>query len=189
MWDLGSNTEPTVLREKGGRRFFLFTDHSPAIAFSPDGKLLATGRTQNGRKPVRLWNAVTGQLLGSLEDRDWGSILREILSMFGSPPWGYRTVYSLAFSPDSKLLAAAHGRLVKVWAVDTGELRHQFAGHSRKVVAVAFAPDGQTLASGSADRTIRLWDPASPWRPKQLSWWQKLVFRRDPAAGASGRPR
>jgi len=48
--------------------------------------------------------------------------------------------------------------VIKLWDLRTGELRHTLSGHSKEVTSVAFSP-GSTLASGSGDRTIKLWNP------------------------------
>ena len=76
-----------------------------------------------------------------------------------------------AFSPDSKVLASAAGGgdyAVRLWDVATGSLLHKLDGHTSNLFALAFAPDGKTLASGSSDQKILLWDPATGKQRQQL---------------------
>ena len=108
-----------------------------SVAFSPDGKLLATG---DSKSEVRLWRIADGQCANTFQ---------------GHGEW----VSSVAFSPDGQTLASgSNDRTIRLWDVETGECLHQFQGHTNRVRSVAFSPDGQTLATGSDDRTIRLWD-------------------------------
>jgi WD40 repeat protein len=71
-------------------------------------------------------------------------------------------VYSVAFSPDGKTLAAGSADgTVGLWDVATGQqIGDPLAAPGGPVYSVAFSPDGKTLAAGSADGTIRLWDVA-----------------------------
>ena len=104
---------------------------------SPDGALVATG----GPDGVELWSIAQRSMLGVLKG-----------------PAG--RVTHLAFSPDGSLLAGDCGTAVVVWDVAS---RREFAilsGHSKSIVCVAFSPDGSLLASGSFDRSLRLWDLA-----------------------------
>src|SRR5262245_16852062 len=71
-------------------------------------------------------------------------------------------VYSVAFSPDGKVLATgSFDNTVKLWDFATGKELHTLKGHTNQVYCVAFSPDGNLLASASQDKTIRLWDPKS----------------------------
>ncbi|NER08810.1 MAG: WD40 repeat domain-containing protein, partial [Okeania sp. SIO3C4] len=107
-----------------------------AIAFSPDGKTLASGSQD---QKVKLWQVETGQLLCTLDGHD-------------------KAVLSVAFSPDSQTLASSsYDKKIHLWDVDTEEILETFKGHAKPVWSVNFSPDGQTLASGGADQTIKLW--------------------------------
>ena len=71
-------------------------------------------------------------------------------------------VYSLAYSPDGKLIAAGYNNnLIRIWDAKTGSLQKTLSGHNGVVWSVAFSPDGKTLISGSADKTIKCWNVQS----------------------------
>lgn len=113
------------------------------MALSPDGKLLAAG-TFHGA--VHAWDAATGKYVRELKGKG-------------------QAIQTLAFSPDSKTLAAGSGEFEKsgevvLWEAATGKELRSLEGHRDVIKALAFAPDGQLLASASRDRTIRLWQPA-----------------------------
>lgn len=89
---------------------------------------------------IKLWDPSTGELYQTLEGR--------------SGP-----VQSLAFSPDSQLLAFILGKSIKLWDPNTGELRYVLHGHLNSVLSLAFSYNSQLLASSSYDKTVKLWNP------------------------------
>ncbi|HEU4478873.1 MAG TPA: PQQ-binding-like beta-propeller repeat protein [Pyrinomonadaceae bacterium] len=116
------------------------------VAFSPDGKVLAASYEES----VVLWNVASGRKLLSIEDA---------------------SASSLAFSPDGRMIATGSGDgTMKLWDAATGKELRAFAGHDDwhgskffgpEVNSLTFSPDGKTLASGSHDSLIKLWDVAN----------------------------
>ena len=122
-------------------------DHDvTALAFSPDGALLATGSEEGD---VRLWNAA--EVLAGQTDVAYR---RDI-------PLHQGIVGELAFSPDGELLAIAGRRTtVTLYHRQSGSLS-LLEGHDENVTALDFGPGGDWLVSGSEDRTAIIWDLAS----------------------------
>jgi WD40 repeat protein len=110
------------------------------VAFSPDGKTLASGSARSGT--IILWDVATGQPIGAPLAGHTGGVL------------------SVAFSSDGESLASGStDQTIRLWDVDTGQPRGEpLAVPMASVKSVAFSPDGKTLASGSWDGTIILWD-------------------------------
>ncbi len=67
------------------------------------------------------------------------------------------TITCLAMSPDNKIIVGGSWQKSLVWHLQTGEIFRSFPGHSHWVLAVSISPDGKTLVSGSADKTIKVW--------------------------------
>ncbi|MDE0427260.1 MAG: cohesin domain-containing protein [Candidatus Poribacteria bacterium] len=104
---------------------------------------------------------------------------------------GHRdAVFSVAFSPDGKMLASGGDRTIKLWNAVTGSLIRRLIGHKYQVYSVAFSPDGKILASGSQDDTIKLWDIATG-KPintlREYSSLYSVAFSPDGKILASGR--
>lgn len=106
-----------------------------AVAISPDGKIIASGGSE---QPINLWDADTGKLLRTLTEHS-GSI------------------YTVAFSPDGKTLASGgDDHKIRIWEFQTGKLLETLE-HLGPVQSIGFSADGQTLVSGSADATVKIW--------------------------------
>jgi len=123
------------------------------LSFSRDGKIIAVASDDG---TVKLWS-VDGRLIANL----WHSENQKPLK-----------IYTVSFSPDGETLASAgEDKIVKIWSIAAlkyparkkstkareGELLTTLRGHSKWVFGVSFSPDGKTLASGSADGTVKLW--------------------------------
>lgn len=111
------------------------------VVYAPDGNTIATARERDNT--VYLWDTATGKSKGTLERIGKGS------------------VQSFVFAPDGNTIATAGGwndNVVQLWDAQTGAHKTTLTGHTKRVNSVAYSPDGNTIASGSADGTVRLWD-------------------------------
>jgi WD40 repeat protein len=155
LWDVASGTRRATLR---GHTSLVWS-----LAFSPDGKLLLSGAKDG---TVRFWDAISGEARGAFD-------------------WQIGTIHQVAFAPDGMTAAVAgHTGTVVVWDVDPDDLRGGTATqgnidtagldlappartgpvrleHKKPVQALAFAPDGRTLATLAFQDCVRLWDTAS----------------------------
>ena len=120
------------------------------LAFSPDGRLLATAETPAA---ARLWEVASGRLVRTLPRPAFGDIVAGLLTSSAE----YKSVYvthAVAFSPDGRLLATAESRFqARLCEVTSGTEVRRILGDFRAAVDVAFSPDGRLLATAEKDGT------------------------------------
>jgi len=154
-------------------------DRVLALAFSPDGKMLASGGGIPSRDgELLLWNTADGTLL------------REIAGAHSD------TVFDLSFTADGALLAsAAADKFARVFEVKTGKLVRSFEGHTNHVLGVAWNRTGRTLATAGADDVIKVWSLESgqqirtiPGFTKQATALRYVGYDASFAVAAGGVP-
>ena len=135
---------PGIFRSRGPTRPFrnpfeqLAFQWVLAIAYSPDGKTLASSGSSDNT--IQLWSVDTGKHLLTLEGHT-------------------DAVTALVFAPDGKtLVSGSDDDTLRVWEFPTGTLRRVLAGHGNDVKVVVFSHDSKMLASGSKDASVRLWE-------------------------------
>lgn len=136
VWDLNGTaiTPPLVHRNEVN-----------SAAFSPDGLRLVTtsGPVLQGRGEARLWDAVTGALIGR-------------------PMPHELAVTQATFSPDGlRVLTGSRDGTARVWDAATGEPLGPFLRHNGELTAALFSPDGSRVLTASQDGAARVWDAAS----------------------------
>ncbi|MBD2610102.1 MAG: NB-ARC domain-containing protein [Nostoc sp. ZfuVER08] len=150
-----------------------------SVAFSPDGKLLATGDSYG---ELCLYQVADGkQLLICNGHKDWlwdvafspnGNMLASSSKDQTIKLWDVNTgyclatlqghsggIWSVAFNGEGNILASAsEDQTVKLWDISTGQCLKTLHGNNSRIASITVSPDGQTLASGCHDQTVKLWD-------------------------------
>ncbi|HEV3302398.1 MAG TPA: WD40 repeat domain-containing protein [Planctomycetaceae bacterium] len=182
VWNLERDCEAvsTALRQRTARGPVVSLD------FSPDGRDLAIAT----RDVVEIWDVVSSERRIELPKRPKGSFW-----------WGAR------YSNQGKLIAIGSGakyergvrvstkgvstgsfrpedRVIRLWDVKTGQEIVRLAGHHDSVRAVALSPDGTLLASGSRDKTVRIWSLDANRAPSQ-DWSVRQVAASNDAGGTA----
>ncbi len=146
VWDVASQSQlfslsaHTSRETPGGLRLVM------AVAFSPDGTLIATAADA-----ARVWTTIP---------------FEEGVAI----PAHTRTIRKVAVSPDGKYLASAsQDGSAKVWDAATGKMRLSFDGHKGAVRGIAFHPTGTQIATASSDGTAKVWELASQETLRELS--------------------
>jgi hypothetical protein len=170
LWDVGTGRELHTLKGHEGE--------ISCVAFSPDGKLVASAGwnySQNPDPAIRIWDAATGKELRRLHGQTHG-------------------VHALAFTPDGRALASAgasfdpqgdpaFAEALLLLDVATGQVLRRLDGaparnHGdwRQVRALAFSPDGKTLASGESDQALVLYETLTGRVRRELAGHAGSIF-------------
>jgi len=178
------------------------------VAFSPDGKYLASGSSDG---TARLWDLATGEtvhifeghagevgelqfspdgktlLVGSTEAAHlWAIPSGQLVQVFS----GIKGGGSVAFSPDGKTIVTSsfNDKNAQLWDVATGQSLYIFKCDG-EVIRVAYSPDGKYVLTGSVNYTARLWDPTTGEEIKTFvvsSGIESLAFSPDSKSVAFG---
>jgi len=182
LWNVANPARPALL----GRPLPGPSSGVGAMAFSPDGRFLAASRGD----AIQLWDVINPASVTAIGQPLPGPPIGDIAALAFSPngkilasasvggtirlwdianlpratgigaPLPSNIVGEMAFSPDGKILASASGNMIRLWDTSTGKPVGTPLTSSTHIKALAFSPNGSTLAVGSGAGTIQLWDVA-----------------------------
>jgi WD40 repeat protein len=195
LWDRRTGKE--IHRLKGQETYV------EALAFTPDGKVLASATRANDQ-PVFLWDVASGKEIRQLPGlangtsglafspdgkqvvTAGGRIIRVRELSMGKVLWHVdlgepNGVWRVAYSPDGRAIVST-GSSMRMWDAVTGKELQPFLTDAKGIRGIAFAPDGKKLLTVKADETVRLWEIATGkelWRRKMKDWNGALTFAPD----------
>ncbi len=176
----GRNSTIKMWEILSGKEIRTLTTESIGIAFSPDGKTIATLNSNYEDFTIKLINFDNGKvirtfightdLVQSIEFSPDGKVLATGSNDRTVKIWDVNTgkelhnlteesAYALAFSSDGKRLATGNsGGEIKLWDIESGKKLQNFEGHSAQINSIVFSPDVNTLIAGSNDGGIKIWN-------------------------------
>jgi WD40 repeat protein len=202
VYDLGDGRQSPLdgVNDKAVRKQILFDgdDSVLCLALSADGKQLAAGGTD---RAIRVWNWETGKLESTIENHaDW--VLGVAFSADGkkllsagrdklakiwdlerkeprqSVPDHQSTVFAVAFRADGTVgYSVGADRSLRMWRVGgDGKQIRSTAGHGDDVLKLALSPDGKQVATGSVDKSVRIWEAEKLTQLRTLTGLNDVVY-------------
>jgi hypothetical protein len=134
-------------------------------------KIPSTATATTPPEPSPTPTNIAGRVALSPVNADQVQVIRKLKSLNGE------AVNALAFSPDTRFLAAASdSKVIYLWDTTTWELSGTIKGHTSRVYGLAFSADGKYLASVSFDQTVRVWEFPSGNQVTKLDLGESLDF-------------